>query len=136
MTWRYWLISGFFPVLVCWDHKIVLHCYENQNKNNFVIMLRKSWEIVRNQLTISYQIGANISKLWFCMIDITLRFLLYVLVLLYVLFNFFADWINYKYWTISKKIHHTVFFTTILLFLLYVLVGKFPSIYKYTYWLI
>ena len=48
----------------------------------------------------------------------------------------FFDWINYKYWTISKKNPSYCFFTTILLFLLYVLVGKFPSIYKYTYWLI
>ena len=40
----------------------------------------------------------------------TLRFLLYVLVLLYVLFDFFPDWINYKYWTISKNIHRTGFF--------------------------
>ncbi len=40
----------------------------------------------------------------------TLRFLLYVLVLLYVLFDFFPDWINYKYWTISIKIHRTGFF--------------------------
>ena len=32
----------FFPVLVCCDHKIVLHWYENQNKNNLVIMLRRS----------------------------------------------------------------------------------------------
>ena len=38
----------FFPVLVCCDHKIVLHWYENQNKNNIVIMLRKSWEILGN----------------------------------------------------------------------------------------
>ena len=40
---------------------------------------------------------------------------------------FFSDWINYKYWTISIKIHCTVFFTTIPLFLLYVPVGKFLS---------
>ena len=33
----------------------------------------------------------------------TLRFLLHVLV------DFFPDWINYKYWTISIKIHRTVF---------------------------
>ena len=66
----------------------------------------------------------------------TPRFLLYVLVLLYVLFDFFADWINYKYWTISIKIHRTVFFTTILFILLYVLYGKLPYIYKYKYWLI
>ena len=66
----------------------------------------------------------------------TLRFLLYILVLLYVLVNFFPDWINYKYWTIPIKNPSYCFFTTILLFLLYVLFGKFPSIYKYTYWLI
>ena len=35
-------------------------------------MLRKSWEIVRNQLTISCQIVANISKLQFCLINIKL----------------------------------------------------------------
>ena len=40
----------------------------------------------------------------------TLRFLLYLLVLLHVLFEFFPDWINYKYWMISIKIHRTVFF--------------------------
>ena len=66
----------------------------------------------------------------------TLMFQLYILVLLYVVFDFFPDLINYKYWMISVKILHTVFFTTILLFLLYLRVGKFPSIYKYTYWLI
>ena len=60
------LISGLFPVLVSCDHKIVLHWYENQNKNNLVIILYKSWETVRNQLTISCQIVANISKLYFC----------------------------------------------------------------------
>ena len=38
----------FLPVLVCCDHKIVLHWYKNQNKNNLVIMLRKSLEIVGN----------------------------------------------------------------------------------------
>ena len=38
----------------------------------------------------------------------TLRFLFYVLVLL--LFDFFPDWIIYKYWTISIKIHHTGYF--------------------------
>ena len=48
LTWHCLLISGFFPVLVCCDHKIVLHWYENQNKNNLVIMLRKSWEILGN----------------------------------------------------------------------------------------
>ena len=32
----------FLTVLVCCDHKIVLHWYENQNKNNLVIMLHKS----------------------------------------------------------------------------------------------
>ena len=52
---------GFFPVLVCCDHKIVLYWYENQN--NLVIMLSKSWETVRNQQMISYQLVANISKL-------------------------------------------------------------------------
>ena len=58
------------PVLVCCGHKIVLHWYENQNKNNLVIMLRKSWEIFRNQLTISCQIVANISKLYFSLIKL------------------------------------------------------------------
>ena len=51
LTWHCLLIYGFppfFPVLVCCDHKIVLHWYENQNKNNLVIMLRKSWEILGN----------------------------------------------------------------------------------------
>ena len=43
--------------------KNVLHWHENQNKNNLLIILRKSWEIVRNQLTISCQTVANISKL-------------------------------------------------------------------------
>ena len=61
LTWHCLLISVFIPVLVCCDHKIVVHWY--QNKNNLVIMLRKSWEIVRNQLTILCQIVANISKL-------------------------------------------------------------------------
>ena len=46
---------------------------------------------------------------------------------------FFSDWINYKYWTISIKIHRTVFFTTIPLFLLYILIGKFPYIYSLPY---
>ena len=43
------LIYGFFthfypflPVLVCCDLKIVLHWYENENKNNFAIMCCKS----------------------------------------------------------------------------------------------
>ena len=36
------VFSPFLPVLVCCDHKIVLHWYENQKKNNLVIMLRKS----------------------------------------------------------------------------------------------
>ena len=63
LTWHCLLISGFFPVLVCCDHKIVLHWHENQYKNNLLITLRKSWEISRNQLTISCQIVANISKL-------------------------------------------------------------------------
>ena len=31
------VFSPFLPVLVCCDHKIVLHWYENQNKNNFVL---------------------------------------------------------------------------------------------------
>ena len=57
----------FLPVLVCCNHKIVLHWYEKQNKDNFTIMLRanhhKSWEIVRNQLSISCQIVANVLKL-------------------------------------------------------------------------
>ena len=55
-TWHCLLIYGFspiFPSFVCCDHKIVLHWYENQNKNNLVIMLCKSWEILGNQLTIS-----------------------------------------------------------------------------------
>ena len=63
LTWHCLIISGFSPVLVCCDHKIVLHWYENQNKKHLVIMLRKSWEIIRNQVTISCQIVANISKL-------------------------------------------------------------------------
>ena len=63
LTWHCLLISGVFPVLVCCDHKIVLYWYENQNKNNSVIILRKSWEIVRNQPTISCQIMVKISKL-------------------------------------------------------------------------
>ena len=33
----------FLPVLMCCDLKIVLHWYENQNKNNFVITCCKSW---------------------------------------------------------------------------------------------
>ena len=37
-----------------------------------MIILRKSWEIDRNQLTISCQIVANILKLLFCLIDIKL----------------------------------------------------------------
>ena len=63
LTWHCLWISGFLPVLVCCNHKIVLHWYENQNKNNLVIMLSKSWVIIRNQLTISCQIVANILKL-------------------------------------------------------------------------
>ena len=42
------VFSLFLPVLVCCDYKIVLHWYENQNKNNLVIMLRKSWKILWN----------------------------------------------------------------------------------------
>ena len=38
----------FSPVLVCCDHQIVLHRYENQNKNNLVIILGKSWDILGN----------------------------------------------------------------------------------------
>ena len=38
----------FFPRFACCDHKIVLHWCENQNKNNFVIMLCKSWRILGN----------------------------------------------------------------------------------------
>ena len=53
----------FLTILVCCDHKIILHWYENQNKNNLVIMFHKSWEIIRNQLTISCQIVAYILKL-------------------------------------------------------------------------
>ena len=49
LTWHCLLISGFLLVLDCCDHKIVLHWYENKNKNNLVIMLCKSWETVRNQ---------------------------------------------------------------------------------------
>ena len=39
----------------------------------------------------------------------TFRFLSYVLVLLFVLVGFFPDWINYKYWMISIKIHRNCF---------------------------
>ena len=43
-----------------------------QNKNNLVIsfvqIIFKSWEIDRNQWTISCQTVANISKSWFCLI--------------------------------------------------------------------
>ena len=61
MAWHCLLIYGFFPVLVSCDHKIVQHCYENQNKTKISdVMLRKSWEIVRIQQTISCQIVANI----------------------------------------------------------------------------
>ena len=52
LTWHCLLIycfSPFLPVLVCCDHKIVLHWYENQNKNNLVIMLRKSSLILGNR---------------------------------------------------------------------------------------
>jgi hypothetical protein len=35
-------------------------------------MLRKFWKIIRNQLTILCQIVANLSKLYFCLIDIKL----------------------------------------------------------------
>ena len=42
------VFTPFFPVLVFYDHEIVLHWYENQNKNNLVIMLHKSWKILGN----------------------------------------------------------------------------------------
>ena len=59
----------------------------------------------------------------------TLRFLFYVLVLLYagyVLFDFFLDGTNHTNWMISIKIQRTGFITTIIFFLLYLLVGKLP----------
>jgi hypothetical protein len=62
----------FFPVLVCCNHKIVLHWYENQNKNNLVIMLRKSWEIVRNQL----KAGSEKIVYWLCRFSILLGFIM------------------------------------------------------------
>ena len=54
MTTDCLLINGFSPFLACWDHKIVLHWYDKQNKNNFVIMCCKSWWIVRSTQTISW----------------------------------------------------------------------------------
>ena len=54
LTWHYFWV---FPGFPSFCFKIVLHWYGNQNKINHVAqILGKSWEIVRNQITISCQI--------------------------------------------------------------------------------
>ena len=58
------LIYGFLPVLVCCDLKIVLHWYENQNKNNFVIMCCKSLEILKQYHVISMLTYRNYNSVW------------------------------------------------------------------------
>ena len=63
-----------------------------------------------------------IPKFFYILSSTTLRFLFYVLVLLYagyVLFDFFLDGTNHTNWMISIKIQRHVFITTIIFFLLY-----------------
>ena len=68
---------------------------------HLMVILRELWEASISKVQIFWE-GHKICK--------KSPTIFYVLFLLYVLVDFFPDWINYKYWTISIKIHHTGFF--------------------------
>ena len=119
-TWRVSLINPFqtFFLVVTFDN-FLLACLAF-----FVIISRYSCFTFSSKIKpfIMPKIRCSYVNFYFLnkkrLKQITLRFLLDVLALLNTLVHLFPFWINYKYWVISSKIHHAVFFTTIPLLLL------------------